>query len=132
MEKTFIMIKPDGVKRALMGEIIKRIESKGFNIIEAKLIKPEREVVEEHYAEHREKPFFGELVDFIANGKVMAMIVEGNEAIKSMRNLIGDKDHTIALPGTIRGDYAFSTTENIIHGSDSKESADREINIWFK
>ena len=132
MEKTFIMIKPDGVKRALMGEIIKRIENKGFTIVEAKLIKPEREVVEKHYDEHREKPFFGDLVDFIANGKVLAMIVEGNEAIKSMRNLIGDKDHTIARPGTIRGDFAYSTTENIIHGSDSKESADREMNIWFK
>lgn len=132
MEKTFIMIKPDGVKRSLMGEIIKRIENKGFKILDAKLINPEREIVEKHYTEHSEKPFFAELVDFIANGKVMAMVVEGPESIKSMRNLIGDKDHTIALPGTIRGDFAFSTSENIIHGSDSKESADREINIWFK
>lgn len=132
MEKTFIMIKPDGVKRALMGEIIKRIENKGFKILDAKLINPEREVVEKHYAEHSEKPFFNELVDFIINGKVMAMVVEGPESIKSMRNLIGDKDPTIALPGTIRGDFSYSTSENIIHGSDSKESADREINIWFK
>lgn len=132
MEKSFIMIKPDGVRRALMGEIIKRIESKGFNIVEAKLIKPEREVVEEHYAEHKDKPFFGELVDFIANGKVMAMIVEGDDSIKSMRNLIGDKNPTVALPGTIRGDFSYSTSENIIHGSDSPESAEREIEIWFK
>jgi len=132
MEKTFIMIKPDGVERGLMGEIIKRIENKGFKIVEAKLIEPKRETVERHYEEHREKPFFNELVEFIINGTVMAMIVEGEEVIRSMRNLIGDKDPTIAIPGTIRGDFSYSTTENIIHGSDSLESADREINIWFK
>lgn len=132
MEKTFIMIKPDGVIRSLIGEIIKRIENKGFKIVEAKLITPERQIVEKHYEEHKEKPFFNELVEFIINGKVMAMVVEGEEVIKSMRNLIGDKDPTIALPGTIRGDFSYSTTENIIHGSDSIESADREIDIWFK
>lgn len=126
------MIKPDGVERGLMGEIIKRIENKGFKIVQAKLIKPEREVVENHYGEHSEKPFFGELVDFIANGKVMAMVVEGDDSIKSMRNLIGDKNPTLALPGTIRGDFSYSTSENIIHGSDSPESAEREIEIWFK
>lgn len=131
MEKTFIMIKPDGVKRGLIGEIIKRIENKGFIISQAKLTKADRDVVEKHYEEHKERPFFNELVEFIINGKVMAMVVEGNESIKSMRNLIGDKDHTIALPGTIRGDFSYSTTENIIHGSDSKESAIREIDIWF-
>lgn len=132
MEKTFIMIKPDGVERGLIGEIIKRIEDKGFKIIEAKLMTPEREVVENHYEEHNEKPFFNELVEFIIHGKVMAMVVEGEESIRSMRNIIGDKDPTLALPGTIRGDFSYSTTENIIHGSDSEESADREISIWFK
>ena len=132
MEKTFIMIKPDGVERGLIGEIIKRIENKGFKIVKAKLMKPERAIVEEHYEEHKEKPFFKELVEFISNGKVMVILVQGQDAIISMRNLIGDKDPTIAIPGTIRGDFSYSTTENIIHGSDSVDSARREIDIWFK
>lgn len=132
MEKTFIMIKPDGVQRGLMGEIMKRIENKGFKIVDAKLIHPDRKVVEDHYDEHKERLFFNELVEFIINGKVMAMIVEGEDVIKSMRNLIGDKNPTIALPGTIRGDFSYSTSENIIHGSDSVASAKREIDIWFK
>ena len=132
MEKSFIMIKPDGLERALMGEIISRIENKGLKIVGAKLIRPEKEIVENHYLEHKEKPFFNELVEFISNGKVMAMIVEGQDVIRIMRNLIGDKDPLQAIPGTIRGDFSYSTTENVIHGSDSIESAKREINIWFK
>lgn len=131
MEKSFIMIKPDGVSRGLMGEIIGKIERKGFKITKAKLITPDINTVEEHYTEHKEKPFFGELVDFITGGKVMAMEVEGEDVIKVMRLMVGDKDPKIAVPGTIRGDFAHSTTKNIIHASDSIESAKRELEIWF-
>jgi len=132
LEKTFIMIKPDGVRRGLMGEIIGRIERKGFKITKAKLVKPNKELVEEHYIEHREKPFFNELVDYILDGLVMAMEVEGENVIEIMRLMIGHRDPKVALPGTIRGDFAHSLTENIIHGSDSPESAERELSLWFK
>lgn len=132
MEKTFIMIKPDGVERRLMGEVIRRIEKKGFNITRAELVKPSKELVEDHYAEHKEKPFFGELIEYISGKLVMAMEVEGNSAVEVMRLLIGHRDPTVALPGTIRGDFAHNLTENIIHGSDSLESAKRELNLWFK
>ncbi len=132
MEKTFIMIKPDGVQRGLVGEIIGRIEKKGFNITRAKLVKPSKELVEEHYAEHREKPFFGELIDYIAGKAVMAIEVQGKSVIETMRLMIGHRDFSQALPGTIRGDFANNITENIIHGSDSPESAKRELNLWFK
>lgn len=132
MEKSFIMIKPDGVERGLMGEIIGRIERKGFRITKAKLITPDTNTVENHYVEHREKPFFQELVDFITEGKVMAMEVEGENAIRVMRLMVGDKDPRVATPGTIRGDFAHSTTKNIIHASDSLLSAKRELEIWFK
>lgn len=131
MEKTFIMIKPDGVKRGLMGEIIGRIERKGFKIIKAKLFQPSRELIERHYEEHKEKPFFEELVSFILEGSVMAMEVEGESVIEVMRSIIGHRDFKVASPGTIRGDFAYSLTENIIHGSDSEASADRELNLWF-
>lgn len=132
MEKSFIMIKPDGVARGLMGEIIGKIERKGFKITKAKLITPDINTVEDHYAEHKEKPFFRELVDFITEGKVMAMEVEGEDVIKVMRLMVGDKDPKIAVPGSIRGDFAHSTTKNIIHASDSIESAKRELGIWFR
>ncbi|HLR20791.1 MAG TPA: nucleoside-diphosphate kinase [Tissierellaceae bacterium] len=132
MEKTFIMIKSDGVERGLIGEIINRIEKKGFKILKAKLFQPDRALVEEHYKEHGEKPFFNELVDYILEGPVMALQVEGEDSIKVMRNMIGDKDPKIATPGSIRGDFANSITKNIIHGSDSSESADRELKLWFK
>lgn len=131
MEKTFIMIKSDGVKRGLMGEIIGRIERKGFKILRAKLFEPSRELVEEHYEEHSEKVFFNDLIDYILEGPVMALEVEGEDIIKVMRNMIGDKDPKIAMPGSIRGDFANSLTENIIHGSDSLESAERELKLWF-
>lgn len=131
MEKTFIMIKSDGVKRGLMGEIIGRIEKKGFRIIEAKLFRPSRELVEQHYSEHSGKGFFTELIDYILEGPVMAMEVEGESAIEVMRLMIGDKDPKLAIPGTIRGDFANSLTTNIIHGSDSIESAKRELDLWF-
>ena len=131
MERTFIMIKPDGVKRKLMGEIISRIEKKGFQIIRAKLFEPSRDLVEEHYKEHMGKKFFDELTDYILSGPVMAMEVEGNSAVSVMRLMIGNKDPKIAAIGTIRGDFASLIDANIIHGSDSLESATREINLWF-
>lgn len=132
MEKTFIMIKPDGVKRALIGEVIARIERKGYKINKAKLFKPSRDLVEEHYIEHRERSFFGGLVDYIAGESVMAMEVEGEDAIEVMRLIIGNKDPKLASPGTIRGDFSNSLSQNIVHGSDSKESAGRELELWFK
>jgi len=125
------MIKPDGVERRLMGEIISRIEKKGFKITRAKLVKVSKELAEEHYIEHREKPFFGELIDYILEGEVMAMEVEGDFSIEIMRLMIGHRDPKVALPGTIRGDFAHSLTKNIIHGSDSIESAERELKLWF-
>lgn len=131
MEKTFIMIKPDGVKRGLVGEIISRIEKKGFKIIQAKLFEPSRALVEEHYEEHLGKAFFNDLINYILDGSVMAMEVEGESAVNVMRILIGDKDPKLAVPGTIRGDFANSMNTNVIHGSDSLESARRELNLWF-
>lgn len=131
MEKTFIMIKPDGVKRGIMGEIISKIEKKGFEIKQAKLFKPSRELIEKHYEEHKEKTFFNELMDYILSGPVMAMEVEGESAIEIIRKMIGNKDPKLASLGTIRGDFANSITENIIHGSDSIKSAQCELNLWF-
>ena len=131
MEKTFIMIKPDAVQRGIMGEIISRIEKKGFKIVKAKLFEPSKELVEQHYEEHREKVFFNELVSYILGGSVMAMEVEGESAVQVMRLMIGNKDPKIAVAGTIRGDFANCMNTNVIHGSDSIESADRELNLWF-
>lgn len=131
MEKTFVMIKPDGIRRGLMGEVIRRIERKGFKITKLQLMKPSEELVENHYIEHREKPFFKELVDYISGGEVLSMEVEGENVIEIMRLMIGHRDPKLALPGTIRGDYACSITENIIHASDSTESAKRELSLWF-
>lgn len=131
MQKSFVMIKSDGVKRGLVGEIVGRFERKGYSIVEASLMSPDRSLVEEHYAEHKEKPFFGELVDYILEGPVMAMVVEGENVIEVIRLMVGDKDPKNATPGTIRGDFANSLTKNIIHASDSVESAEREIKIWF-
>lgn len=131
MEKTFIMIKPDGVNRGLMGEVIGRIEKKGFKIRNAKIMIPTRELVEKHYDEHRKKPFFEELMDNIVGKKVMAMVVEGESAIEVLRLMIGHRDPKLALPGTIRGDFANSLTENIVHGSDSLDSSAREVQLWF-
>lgn len=131
MEKTFVMIKPDGVKRGLVGEIISRIENKGLKLQQLKLVKVSPDILENHYMEHRNKPFFQTLVDSMKDKPVLAMIIEGEGSIKLMRLMVGDKDPLCALPGTIRGDYAFETTKNLIHASDSKESAEREIKIWF-
>ncbi|WP_019122451.1 nucleoside-diphosphate kinase [Brevibacillus massiliensis] len=131
MEKTFIMVKPDGVQRNLIGEIVSRFEAKGFTLVGAKLMQVSRELAEKHYAEHKERPFFGELVDFITSGPVFAMVWQGNNVISTARNMMGKTNPADAAPGTIRGDFAVSVGMNIIHGSDSPESAAREIGLWF-
>lgn len=131
MEKTFIMVKPDGVQRGLIGEIVNRFEQKGFTLAGAKLMQITNELAEEHYGEHKERPFFGELVDFITSGPVFAMVWEGEEVIKTSRNMIGATNPQEATPGSIRGDFAVTVGKNIIHGSDSAASAEREINLFF-
>lgn len=131
MEKTFIMVKPDGVQRNLIGEIVSRFEKKGFQLVSAKLMSVSRELAEKHYAEHKDKPFFGELVDFITSSPVFAMVWQGDNVIATARNMMGKTNPADAAPGTIRGDYGISVGMNIIHGSDSPESAEREIALWF-
>ncbi len=132
MEKTFLMVKPDGVQRNLIGEIVTRFEKKGFTLAGAKLMQISDELAQNHYGEHKERPFFGELVDFITSGPVFAMVWEGENVIATARNMMGKTNPTDAAPGTIRGDYAVQVGQNIIHGSDSPESAEREINLFFK
>jgi len=132
MEKTFIMVKPDGVQRGLIGEIVARFENKGFKLAGAKLMSVSEELAKEHYGEHKERPFFGELVDFITSGPVFAMVWEGEEVISTSRTMIGETNPTEAAPGSIRGDYAVTVGKNIIHGSDSAESAEREIGLFFQ
>ncbi|PIK31813.1 nucleoside-diphosphate kinase [Bacillus siamensis] len=132
MEKTFIMVKPDGVQRQLIGEILSRFERKGLQLAGAKLMQVSEQMAENHYAEHKGKPFFGELVEFITSGPVFAMVWEGENVVEITRQLIGKTNPKDALPGTIRGDYGMFVGKNIIHGSDSLESAEREINIFFK
>jgi nucleoside-diphosphate kinase len=131
MERTFIMVKPDGVQRGLIGEIVSRFEKKGFKLVGAKLMMVSRELAEKHYAEHKEKPFFGELVDFITSGPVFAMVWEGNNVIATARQMMGKTNPADALPGTIRGDFGVNVAMNIVHGSDSPESAARELALWF-
>lgn len=131
MEQTLVLVKGDGVRRRLVGEIIRRIENKGLDIRTLRLMEVSRELAEEHYAEHREKPFFGELVEFITSTPVVAMRVEGEGAIKAMRNLMGATNPAEAAPGTIRGDLALSMPDNLVHGSDSPESAARELGLFF-
>lgn len=131
MERTFIMIKPDGVQRKLIGEIISRIEKRNFSIPAMKMLTPSRELAEEHYEVHRGKPFFEPTVEFITSGEVVAMVVEGDNAIKLMRTMMGATNPENALPGTIRGDLTISMQKNLIHGSDSPETAETEIRLWF-
>lgn len=131
MEKTFIMVKPDGVQRGLIGEVVSRFEKKGFQLVGAKLMMVSQELAEQHYAEHKEKPFFGELVDFITSGPVFAMVWQGNNVIATARQMMGKTNPADALPGTIRGDFGVNVAMNIIHGSDSPESAERELALWF-
>jgi nucleoside-diphosphate kinase len=131
MEKTLILVKPDAFARGLTGEILSRFENKGLKIAALKLVTTPRETAETHYAEHAERPFFGELVDFIVSGPLVALILEGQDAIKAARQLIGATNPLEAATGSIRGDYAIEIGTNMVHGSDSTESAEREIGVWF-
>ncbi|WEG11373.1 nucleoside-diphosphate kinase [Pullulanibacillus sp. KACC 23026] len=131
MERTFLMVKPDGVQRNLIGEVVTRFEKKGYKLAGAKLMVITRELAEQHYGEHKERPFFGELVNFITSGPVFAMVWEGDGVIATARKMMGATNPQEAAPGTIRGDYAVQMSQNIIHGSDSPESAAREINLFF-
>ncbi|PLS02127.1 nucleoside-diphosphate kinase [Neobacillus cucumis] len=132
MEKTFLMVKPDGVQRNLIGEIVSRFEKKGFQLVGAKLMSISNELAEEHYGEHKERPFFGELVDFITSGPVFAMVWQGDNVIASARQMMGKTNPKDAAPGTIRGDFGLIVSKNVIHGSDSPASAEREIGLFFK
>ena len=129
--KTFFMIKPDGVKRNIIGDVVNRAEKEGFVITKMKMMHISTELAEEHYAEHAEKPFFGDLVNFITSGPVVAMEVEGDNAVLAIRELMGATNPTDAEPGTIRGDLASKLEENVVHGSDSEESATRELGLFF-
>ena len=130
-ERTLVLIKPDGVERGLIGEVLSRIERKGFRIVALELRLLERAIAEEHYGEHKDKPFFGDLVDFITGGPLVAAVIEGPEAITSWRTMMGATNPANAAPGTIRGDLATETQMNVTHGSDSPESAAREIALFF-
>lgn len=125
------MVKPDGVDRGLVGEIIRRLESKGLRLVDARLRTVDEDLAGEHYAEHRDRPFFGELMSFITGGPVMAMVWEGESAVSVARLLMGPTNPANAPPGTIRGDFGLETTKNLVHGSDSPSSAEREIGLWF-
>ncbi|OLP16527.1 nucleoside-diphosphate kinase [Leptolyngbya sp. 'hensonii'] len=132
MERTFLAVKPDGVQRKLVGEIIRRFEVKGFTLVGLKLMSVTRELAEKHYDVHREKPFFPGLVDFITSGPVVAMVWEGEGVVASARKLIGGTNPLNAEPGTLRGDFGVSIGRNIIHGSDAIETARSEVSLWFK
>ena len=131
MERTLVLLKPDAVQRRLMGRIISRFEEKGLKIVAMKMMRVTRELAERHYAEHRGKPFFSELVSFITSAPIVAMVVEGPKAIETVRRMMGKTDPLEADPGTIRGDYGVSITMNLVHGSDSPATAAREIPIFF-
>ncbi len=131
METSLIILKPDAVQRSLMGEIISRFEGKGLQVIGGKFMMVPRELAERHYAEHKEKPFFGDLISFITSSPVMVLAIRGNGAVVICRNLIGVTDGSKAAPGTIRGDFGMNNSLNLVHGSDSVESAERELATWF-
>ncbi|HET7616402.1 MAG TPA: nucleoside-diphosphate kinase [Bacillales bacterium] len=132
MEQTFLMVKPDGVQRNLVGEIVSRFEKKGFQLAGAKLMTISKELAEQHYGEHKERPFFGELVSFITSSPVFAMVWEGDNVIATARKMMGATNPQESDPGTIRGDYGVQVSQNIIHGSDSPGSAEREIGLFFQ
>ena len=136
MERTLVLVKPDGVRRGLTGEVIRRIEGKGYTLVRLELRTATRELLAEHYAEHEGKPFYEPLVEFMLSGQVVAMVVEGERVIEGFRSLAGATDPTMALPGTIRGDlgrdWGLKVQQNLVHGSDAPESAAREIGIWFQ
>ena len=131
-ERTLVLVKPDGVRRGLAGEVIRRLEIKGLALVAMELRTLDRATAEEHYAEHRERPFFGELVEFITGGPLVALVVEGPNAVAGTRRLMGVTNPVEATPGSIRGDFALEIGQNLVHGSDSPESAAREIAIFFK
>lgn len=130
--KTFFMIKPDGVKRNLIGEVISRVEKKGFKITKIKMMMISKSLAAEHYGEHNDKPFFNDLVEFITSGPVVAMQVEGENVVAQIRNLMGATNPSDATPGSIRGDLATELDQNVVHGSDSDTSAERELNLFFQ
>ena len=130
-ERTLVLIKPDAMRRGLAGEILRRLEERGLVVREAKLVEVDRPLAEEHYAEHAEKPFYGELVEFIISGPTLALVLEGEGAIATVRATMGATNPADATPGSIRGDLALSMPDNLVHGSDSPESAAREIALWF-
>jgi nucleoside-diphosphate kinase len=130
-ERTLVLVKPDGVRRGLVGEVVTRLERKGLTLVALELRTLSRETAEEHYGEHRERPFFGELVDFITGGPLVALVVEGPRAVEAVRTLMGVTDPVKSAPGSLRGDYALEIGQNLVHGSDSPESAQREIGIFF-
>ncbi|MBD2100614.1 nucleoside-diphosphate kinase [Leptolyngbya sp. FACHB-261] len=132
MERTFLAIKPDGVQRGLIGTIISRLEAKGFTLVGLKLVTVSRQLAEQHYGEHKEKPFFAGLVNFITSGPVVAMVWEGKGVVASARKIIGATNPLNSEPGTLRGDFGIDIGRNIIHGSDAPETAVREIGLWFK
>ncbi|MGB3532319.1 MAG: nucleoside-diphosphate kinase [Microcoleaceae cyanobacterium] len=132
MERTFIAIKPDGVQRKLVGEVIRRFEAKGFTLVGLKLMKVSQKLAEEHYSVHKERPFFGGLIEFITSGPLVAMVWEGEGVVASARKIIGATNPLSAEPGTIRGDFGISVGRNLIHGSDAIETAQTEIKLWFK
>jgi nucleoside-diphosphate kinase len=131
VSRTLILVKPDAFERAMTGEVLARFERKGLRIVALKTMVASEEVAHRHYAEHTDKPFFGELVEFITGGSLVAMVMEGAEAVAAARQVIGATNPIEAAPGSIRGDYALEVTYNMVHGSDSDESAEREIGIWF-
>jgi nucleoside-diphosphate kinase len=131
LERTLVLIKPDAVTRGLAGEILRRFEARGLAMRGGKLVTVDRDLAERHYAEHREKPFFGELVEFITSGPTLALVVEGEGAIATLRTTIGATHPADATPGSIRGDLALAMPDNLVHGSDSPESAAREVALWF-
>jgi nucleoside-diphosphate kinase len=130
-ERTLVLIKPDAMQRSLAGEILARFEQRGLMVRAAKLVQVDRELAERHYDEHREKPFFGELVEFITSAPTLALVLEGEEAIGVVRTTMGATNPVNAAPGTIRGDLALAMPDNLVHGSDSAEAAEREIALWF-
>ncbi|MDD3718731.1 MAG: nucleoside-diphosphate kinase [Actinomycetota bacterium] len=130
-ERTLVLVKPDGVRRRLVGEVVSRFERLGMKIVAMRMILVDEELAARHYAEHTDKPFYPELVSFITSGEVVAMVLEGKSAIAAVRKLMGPTDPADAPPGTIRGDYGLEITENIVHGSDGPESAVREVSLFF-
>jgi nucleoside-diphosphate kinase len=130
-ERTLVLVKPDGVSRGLIGDVLSRIERKGLRLVALELRSLDRQTADRHYAEHREKPFFGPLVDFITSGPLVAAVVEGPRAVEAFRQLAGATDPLKAAPGSIRGDHALEVQDNVVHGSDSTESAAREIALFF-